>query len=255
MINHLTAPWHQGLIYAGQQLEWLPTDTRECYELKIKDPDNQKYFKKMGWDQPGAIIYEINQHGFRGKEFNQIGHNVLFALGCSFTLGTGLPYNTIWPTVLGNKLNFDVANLGWFGNSADTCFRLAEYWIPKLKPKVVAMLAPPRSRIELLTATSVEDKYCPAEVFGPWQMSDFLSHDTFLNHWFMNEENQRINQIKNCLAIRQLCVEHNIPFLLQKFEDQNWGRFEYSRDFMHSGPGAHANIAEKMYNDFIKITS
>jgi hypothetical protein len=181
----------------------------------------------------------------------------MIALGCSFTIGIGLPLESIWPTLLGQKLNLDVANLAWGGNSADTCFRLAEYWIPVLKPKLVAMLAPPPARLELLIDRANNPILPPAEVFLPnseTQTFDANRND-FLKHWFLVEENHRINQTKNCLAIKQLCYEHHIPCVIESaLSHMHWSRDEigYARDFMHGGPKIHKIIAEKMYNDCTK---
>jgi len=249
----IKCPWHSGKQQAGQRLEWLPTDSKENYEKLMQDPVHQRYFARMGWNQPGAITYNINSDGFRSQEFDTLG-NCMIALGCSYTVGIGLPIDTVWPSLVGQKINLDVANLAAGGNSADTCFRLAEYWIPVLKPKLVAMLVPPPARIELLIDQSATVGLMPVEVFSPGtQWAQFGSHtDNFLKHWFLIEENRRINQIKNCLAIKHLCHEHNIPCVIEYATDyMNSSREEigYARDYLHGGPIAHKRIAEKMLND------
>jgi hypothetical protein len=251
-----TPPWHSGVLLAGQQLEWLPTDSKENYEKLIQDPEHRSYFAEMGWDQPGAITYDINSHGFRSQDFDTLG-DCMIAVGCSFTVGIGLPSGVIWPTLLGKKLNLDVANLAWGGNSADTCFRLAEYWIPRLRPKAVAMLAPPRARLELLVDHTVRAGLVPAEVFLPESKSMMFDakNNDFLKHWFLVEENHRINQTKNILAIKQMCHDHNIPCVIEiALDHMHWSRSEigYARDCMHGGPKIHKTIAEKMYNDLTK---
>jgi hypothetical protein len=243
-------PWHPGKQQAGQSLQWLPTDSKENYEKLIQDPVHQEYFARMGWDQPGAITYNINSDGFRSSEFDTLG-DCMIALGCSYTVGIGLPINAVWPTLVGQQLNLAVANLAWGGNSADTCFRLAEYWIPVLKPKLVTMLAPPPARLELLVDQSVTAGSMPVEVFSPGSQREHYT-DVFLKHWFLIEENHRINQVKNCLAIKHLCQEHNIPCVIEHATDyMNSSREEigYARDYMHGGPIAHKRIAEKMLND------
>jgi hypothetical protein len=229
----------------------LPTDTKESFDQLMQDPGHREYFAKLGWDQPGAITYNINSSGFRCPEFNNTP--CMIALGCSYTLGIGLPIESIWPTLVGNELGLMVANLAWGGNSTDTCFRLAEYWIPKLQPKLVTMLAPPSSRFEILLDQNHND-HRPAEVIMPEANSSAFSHsDTFVQHWLLNDENSRLNQLKNCLAIQQLCAQHSVPCLIEKAHDHMyWGREQigYARDFMHGGPIIHKKIAEKMLNDY-----
>ena len=247
------APWHFGTYHANTSQEWLPTDTKESFDLLMQDPGHREYFARLGWDQPGAITYNINSDGFRCDEFDY-ETPCMVALGCSFTVGIGLPIDSVWPTVVGKAMGLKVANLAWGGNSSDTCFRMAEYWIPRLKPKLVAMLVPPASRIEILLDKNQHQ--LPAEVIMPECKSAlFDKNDMFIKHWHLNDENSRLNQLKNCLAIRQLCAEQGIPCLIELAHDHMaWSREEigYARDYMHGGPIIHKRIAEKMLDDWRK---
>ena len=247
------APWHFGTYHANTVQEWLPTDTKENFDRLMQDPAHQKYFGELGWDKPEAITYKINSEGFRCDEFDY-ETPCMISLGCSFTLGTGLPLDLIWPTLVGAATGLKVANLAWGGNSTDTCFRLAEYWIPKLYPKLVTMLAPPDNRFEILL--DANEYRLPADVIMPETDSSlFNQSDVFIKHWHLNDENSRLNQLKNCLAVRQLCAEHNIPCLIERAQDHmQYSREEigYARDYMHGGPIIHKRIAEKMLNDWRK---
>ena len=162
-MNNISPPWHPGIYYAGQTLDWMPTDTKEIFEQLMQDPVHQEYFANLGWLEPGAINYKINSYGFRAEEFVE-GQPCIVALGCSYTVGIGLPYKDIWPTLVGNALGLPVYNLAWGGSSADTCFRMARYWIPKLTPVHVLMLTPPESRIELVMS---QGNSPPVEVYLP----------------------------------------------------------------------------------------
>jgi len=253
MTQSKDAPIHFGQYMSKQELEWLPTDTKENFARLMQDPEHQKYFAKLGWDQPGAITYKINSEGFRGEEFDYENPSMI-SLGCSFTIGIGLPVDVIWPTLVSRATGLKLANLAWGGNSTDTCFRLAEYWIPRLRPSLVAVLAPPANRIEIMLS---DNQYrLPVDVIMPETKSAlFSSNDMFLKHWHLNDENSRLNQLKNCLAIQQLCAIHNIPCLIEKAnEHMHWSREEigYARDYMHGGPIIHKQIAEKMLNDWRK---
>lgn len=244
-------PWHSGMYHASSTQQWLPTDTKESFDNLMKDPEHRKYFATMGWDQPDAITYNINSEGFRCDEFDPECPGMI-SLGCSFTVGIGLPIETIWPTLVSNATGLKLANLAWGGNSTDTCFRLAEYWIPRLRPKLVTMLAPPESRIEILLGANPGQ--LPAEVIMPNTKSVLFSDSNmFLKHWHLNDQNSRLNQLKNCLAIQQLCADHDIACVIEKALDHmHWGQnnIGYARDFMHGGPVIHQTIAEKMLNDY-----
>jgi len=244
---NINPPWHFGKPFAGQCLDWLSSDEKKYYNENTKDPEFVKYIQEQGWDQPGAITYKINSNGFRCDEFDNVPNIV--ALGCSFTVGIGLPIQDTWPSRLAKQLGLQVYNLGWGGIGADTCFRLAEYWIPVLNPKLVVMLAPPTARLEL----AVDNPRLPFEVFLPSSKSSMFSvNDVFLRNWFLMEENAEINSRKNKLAIQALCNNLNIKFLcydVLKDLSHEREKVKYARDCMHAGPRAHEMLVEKITKD------
>lgn len=244
-------PPHFGTRYANQELLWLPTDTEENYQRLMQDADHRAYFAKQGWDRPEAITYRFNSHGYRADEFDS--EPCLVALGCSYTVGIGLPDRQTWPRLVATAMNIKCANLAWGGYSADTCYRLAEYWLPVLRPAYVCMLLPPEHRLELLLD---QDSPVQFEVFMPGSESIiFKESDAFLKHWFTNDQNAAINQRKNERALRQLCRELGIPCMVLDAASHMWGSREdigYARDCMHGGPPAHAIIARKFLDAYQK---
>lgn len=245
-ISAVTCPWHLGQQHSNRVYDWMHTDNETSYHRMIQDPAHLEYFERQGWLVPGAIQYQINSDGFRGQEFQPGG---VLALGCSFTFGSGLPQHTLWPNLVANSLNTHANNLAWPGTAADTAFRLAEYWIPKLLPTLVCFLSPPRSRIELITLNHDS----PTEVYMPMNELSGVAQDTFLKTWFVVDENAQINQRKNCLAITALCNKYQIPCII-KHADQEMSRsreeLEYARDYMHAGPRGHRLLAEKILNEY-----
>lgn len=245
-------PFHFGGRFANQVLEWLAPDTEENFRKLYQDPAHAEYFDRLGWSQPGRITYKINSDGFRSDEFD--GGDYVLALGCSYTMGYGLPVEETWPFKLGQRLGLRVANLAWGGYSADTCFRLAQYWIPQLQPRLVVMLSPPSNRFELLLDPStLKPNQQPVEVFMPntesWM---FRPWDQFLKHYFLNEQNFLLNQTKNSLALRCFCNDLNIPCKVLKSSDyMSRSREEvgYARDYLHGGPPAHDNIVADILQD------
>jgi len=129
-------PEHSGKHHANQTLEWLPTDTQESYEKLIQDPGHRAYFAEQGWDQPGAITYQFNSHGFRADQFD--GGPYMLALGCSFTVGIGLPDHSTWARQTATALGLKCANLGWGGYSADSCYRLPSTGFQNYDPNMCA---------------------------------------------------------------------------------------------------------------------
>jgi hypothetical protein len=243
-------PWHPGIRIAGTVSEFLPTDTKESFEKLCQVTEYREYFRQQGWLEPGAITYKFNRYGFRSDEIDD--RDCMIALGCSFTIGIGLPVKITWPQIVGQQLGLVPYTMAWGGTSADTCFRLAEYWVPQLKPKAVFMLTPPPSRFELIRASGMP----PVENYMPNSESHSATEiDSFLKHWHTMEENARLNQKKNKLAIRAMCAEVNIPFFIyDAFDHMALPREEigYARDRMHGGPGGHIRLAERMLNDYSK---
>jgi hypothetical protein len=245
-MNINNTPPHFGKSYAGQTLHWLPTDTEENYHKHCQRSEYQEYIKHKGWDQPGAITYRINNLGYRGDEFD-FEKPCLVALGCSFSVGIGLPESDVWPWRLGRELNLPVVNLSWGGYSADTCFRLAEYFLPKLNVRQCVMMAPPPERIEVL-ADQTE-----FEVFMPHSQSRWFDPaDVYLKHWMTDRENSRLNNLKNKLALEMMCAKQKIPCLTYnafEFFARSREEVEYARDYMHAGPLGHQLATEKILND------
>lgn len=243
-------PWHPGVHHANTVLNFMPTDTQENFEKLSRVPEYHEYFKQNGWLEPGAITYDINSYGFRCAEFDD--QDCMIALGCSFTIGIGLPLDSTWPQIVGKQLGLVPYTLAWGGASADTCFRLAEYWVPRLMPKAVFMLSPPPSRFELIRAVG----YPPIEIYLPHSESHSATEiDNFLKHWHTMEENSRLNYKKNKLAIKAMCADLDIPcFMYDAFEHMSMSREEvgYARDRMHAGPIGHHRLAERMLNDSTK---
>lgn len=247
-------PYHDGQQYAGQDLEWLPTDTKEHYEELIKDPKHYEYFKQQGWTEPGAITYKINRQGFRSDEFDN--SECMIALGCSYTLGTGLPVDTTWPQLVGKSIGLKVANLAWNGFSADSCYRMLRYWIDQLNCKLVCMLTPPTHRVEVF----MDQDFCPVKYYVPVMtympqgMSDHWNpNDVFLNNWFAAPENAIINNEKNRMAIKQLCAERSIPCFIEEASvhmAQSREEIGYARDHFHGGPIIHNRLATGFINDW-----
>jgi len=121
-------PWHFGMMskYRHQTLKWLPTDTEESFQQLVQNEEYREYFRSKGWLEPDAITYRINSEGFRSEEFDP-QETSMISLGCSYTIGIGLPEQATWSYLVAQALGLKNYNLAWAGTSADTCFMLADY--------------------------------------------------------------------------------------------------------------------------------
>lgn len=251
-IEYLFKPWHPGQSLRCKSFDFMPSDSREIFEMNLQVPEYREYFRQQGWIEAGAITYEINSEGFRGREFDTNADN-LVALGCSYTMGIGLPWHCLWPTLVGQRLGLSVCNLSWGGISADTCYRLAEYWVPALRPRLVVMLTPPLNRFELHTTSDS----IPVENFMPnCESVNWDDVKPFLRHYWTANQNSDINRRKNQWALRGLCHDLGIPCLIYNCETWMGRRREdvgYARDRLHGGPPAHRMIAETVEHDYAAI--
>jgi hypothetical protein len=241
-------PWQH--MTRSVTFQWWPTDTEARFNEMMQDPIHRAYFQEKGWDKPDGISYHFNNQGFRAQSiddnFDPQNDN-LVALGCSFTMGIGLPYKDLWPTRLAQVLNLKACNFGQGGGSSDRCFRLAEYWVPHLKPKLVVLLNPPRGRMEVVINQDTR------EPEGIMPMDDHP--DAFVKKWMSVDENQRLNNLKNSLAIEAMCNRLGIPFLpyeADKWMSRSREEAEYARDYFHAGPEGHKSFTERILGDFSK---
>jgi hypothetical protein len=231
----------------------MPTDTEEIFKKNLKNPLWSKYFSQQSWID---FTYKINSLGFRGEEFTD--QKSLVVLGCSHTMGIGLPNELVWPALVGKQLNLPVINLAWGGDAADTCFRLAEYWLPKLNPALVIMLTPPQPRVEVLRMNGrVGQVGQPCRSSGvitwlPMKIIPSLKNlDDYITNWMLNDENSRLNRVKNERAIKNICDELSVKCMIYQSDTdlQPTAEISWARDTTHYGPLPHKNLAEKILND------
>ncbi len=233
-------PWHQ----VSPVQEWfVPGDNQEQWILNMSSEKRRTYLARHGWDNEHSINYRYNRDGFRGDEF--VEHNCLVALGCSFTFGVGLREDQTWPWIVADRLQLACNNLAWGGASADRCWRMAEFWVPQLQPKLVVMLTPPGGRMELI----VNDTNREADGF----MAQQAHAENWNKIWMSVDENIRLNQVKNQLAVAMLCTAIDVPCLIYEtaeFYTLLGDSADTARDFRHQGPAVHAAFADKVLYEF-----
>ena len=228
--------------HANKTLNWLPMDTKELYEKNIKE--NYNLLKIHNWID-NSFTYKFNSHGFRCNEFTS-DPTIMF-LGCSYTLGIGLPIETIWPEIVAKQLNLHCANLGIASGSADTAFRLCHGWIDIINPKILIFMLPANiSRIEFVTTEFVENDNLA------WADQSTNEHrHIFLKEWSgIDDSNSIFNSLKNTLAIKHLCNIRNIKYIeisaftLNDIPSVSFMPFDLARDLAHPGVGSNAHGAQ-----------
>ena len=224
-------PRHGQSSDAGKTLNWLPCDDERIFKNNMQDPEKKKYVESMGWETPGCFTYKMNSEGFRTDEL-EYNPDSFVTLGCSFTAGIGLPLEMVWPSLISQKLDRQVFNLGVGGAGMDTVFRIADYWLPVIQPNFVALLVPPIHRFE------VREHNGDGNVIHPCD----THKDQLIKMWYASEENSKNNTRKNILAIQNICDTLSIPLFV--VSSGRLHSLDHSRDFMHQGPQGHIDLVE-----------
>jgi hypothetical protein len=179
-------PQHSNSLLADQEILWHGTDSKELYQKNLSR--NRLQLEQYNWiDRP--ITYKFNSHGFRADKFDSTDPGVMF-IGCSHTLGVGLPVESTWAHIVSSELKLKNYNLGIGGSSNDTAFRLVHYWIDQLRPDLVIFLSADRTRLELHID---DDQLYDLSV---WPIG-FPMIDNFTKSWLSNDTNSNMNYLKN----------------------------------------------------------
>lgn len=222
-------------------VNWMCGDTADAFDLHWSNAHARKQLQRNGYTYETVIEYHIDQYGLRNRADIDISDSIV-TLGCSFTMGTGLSEEDIWPTVLGNLMNQSVYNAGIPASSNDTAFRIADYLIPKYKPLAVVLLSPFDVRYEFYNRSKPFNYTAasyPIWVDGEHQRVE-LSSDL----------HNKLNAKKNILAIQCLCNDHDIPFIWENVDEARSGahKNDLARDLSHFGKESHGLIAKRFSN-------
>lgn len=212
-------------------------------QFSVSDFDNETHFNNIqGTRYQGhpqwhadSFTYKYNSHGFRSREFDLKETNpIILTLGCSHTVGVGIPQHNNWPEQFGHRYfpEYPIWNAGLGGASADTVARLAVNMIPIIKPAIVAVLWPSLFRFETYENGAIMN--------GVWTMErDNLQYE---------DNTAYNNQTKNKIILDLLQQVYGFRLLSIDFDDTTqkvydevlWSR---GRDGQHFGIEWHQQIA------------
>lgn len=219
-------------IHANQTLPWFSTDSARYFEYHLRKRYDE--LDDLGWLYR-KVSYKFNSLGFRCEEITSSNNSIVF-LGGSEVIGTGLPIQNIFATLVANELDLNCYNLAQSGAANDTVYRLASYWLPKLQPKVVVTLSPPPYRIEVINM--FQDN--PIQFYVP----EYHGKDSFFKTWLSCDENSIFNAEKNKIALEHICKTNKIKLI--SFEDTEFEEVDLARDLIHKGIESHKNFADKI---------
>ena len=100
--------------------------------------------------------YNLNSYGFRGPEYSS--KNGLLALGCSQTMGMGVPEEGTWPYFLAKSLGLKYSKIAYGGWSIQTIVMNAFAYFKEFgHPEVVAILLPDPIRTKVIAKQGLID--------------------------------------------------------------------------------------------------
>ena len=222
---------------------WCPSDTEALW--RQNQLSRAEDLARHGWESHHKIEYHFNAQGFRSVEFDTDTPGIM-ALGCSITVGIGLQQQDIWCERVSGAMALPCWNLGQGAASMDTLFRMAEHWIPRLKPRRVILLCP-SDRFEILNSQGRAVMLLPAKKTDNGHPSHL---DSFYRDWITNPENTRLHDLKNLWAVERLCDSLNIPLHHWSWADMFDDRVDdLARDLDHPGARVHQVFAERVLRE------
>ena len=232
-------PTHFYQQFASTTRLWDGTDSEENFKANCSVQENYKKLKDLGWLEPNIITYKYNSQGFRDEDFNQQPAGI--ALGCSHTMGTGVPVEHVWPQQLQNLLGQKVWNLGSGGAALDTCYRFLEYWIEHLNVKFVVCAVPGIFRYEVF-----DNNWLSILPSMPLEINNLGWLVGYQKNYLLYDQNSELNRRKNLQAMQHICNKYNIPFYYDLMEDFTDAKL--ARDVLHCGTDTQERLANKFFN-------
>jgi hypothetical protein len=248
--------------------QWLDSDTEENY-IRTTEMGVVHTYKA------DDFYYDLNKHGFRCDNFDtmkQDSKSVIY-LGCSHTLGIGLPEEDVWSHKVHKQIeekdatHYNYINLGSSGNGVDSYMHLMPYF-KKFKPSYVISLTPDITRMIMPLEDGYLSKMGSWMLDNPTIMEDFpdnrlktayrnllLSGDNFFEYR-KNVIYNNISSLGEILNYKFIEMTHTWDFEDKNEEHNEQGlqklmkesRHENARDNGHYNRTYHTVLAEKIMN-------
>lgn len=128
------------------------------------------------------VTYKFNSLGHRCKEIDELD-DFFLVIGCSNTLGYGLPLERTYPYLLSQKLNLDYYNLSMNGAGPDIVFiNLLIFLNNYKKPKFVLIQWPDISRMFFILQQEDEYKVMHLHNTNTTNYSSYGTYKDLLRH-------------------------------------------------------------------------
>jgi len=235
------------------------------YNLRSYQPDSsENYNPKDNLFKMSSFSYQLNRHLFRCDNFEYLSvsrHNKIFVLGCSYTMGIGLPEHLCWPFLITKKLakiynvenEWQIVNLAVTGAGYSEIDMYLNYIdkFPNVKYLFVHM--PPLYRNTYLINknrllhnfhTTTDHKTLVSE-----QAQN--CHKNFLDKLKNAPLQFQFEEYKVLQKIRLIGRILNIPTIITSVDNTKIQFNTLARDLAHPGPDYHNKLADVYIHEFL----
>lgn len=251
----------------NQLVYWSGSDTPANFKKQTNDHIEF-------WSRPeNKIEYYYNKWGFRTEEFEAFvdcdPDELIVFLGCSFTLGTGLPVEYTFPHIIGKELGRKVINLGIGGSGLDAAFRVYNAWQYIFRAELTIAQSPPGARIQKLWFSYTGDKKTAFEKSFFKALTGSTSYESeeanLLKLEFLDDRNYLCHQNMVRTAIQMIAhntesrlfftdahLPKNEGFSVSDTVEEKKYKIRAARDNMHYGKYWHEQKAEEILTEIAK---
>lgn len=255
------AIWFNSIAFAEQDLlclpqpctsKWQGMDNPGRYQQNLLDPSSRAQLAENGW-LDRTIDYTVNSWGFRSdREYDHVPEQCIVTLGCSFTYGTGLCEEQIWPSLLAQRLGVSLVNLAVPGHGLD----LNSLWLILksqgiMNPIAVCVYEPPPGRISWLQHRAPDTVDARGQIFTN-NLLDICETDGNINQRGRSRLinnltlNSMTSSVKNFNTISAWAQSRGVPLI--------WSNSIYNpysslaRDLRHFGWEWHQAAADWFFD-------
>jgi hypothetical protein len=225
-----------GTYPCNQEMQFSPSDLDS--ENHFKNLSISSFQGKQEW-RPDSFTYKYNSHGFRSREFDlKDSRSKILTLGCSHTVGVGVPQHENWAEQFGVTYFDDhvVWNAGLGGAGSDTVARLAVNMIPIVKPNIVAILWPSLFRFETYENGAVFN--------GVWTMEqDNLQYEDTTAYNNQTKNKTILELLQKVYGFKLLTIDWDTT-IEKVYNTVEWTK---ARDGAHFGIDWHRQMAYDFY--------
>jgi hypothetical protein len=231
---------HSPLPKGRRSFRWLHSDSEENYRAR----GNKEF-------------------GYRSGEFDLSGSAAaLMFIGCSNTLGIGIPWESLWTTLITKHFEqtwgvpLRQYNLAWSATGGDHVAMMVHQCVDVLRPRAVFVLWSYVNRLTWFETATRRYHFLPnlTTSVPEAEHSAFLRLSTSAQAFF--------NFVRNYNFVATKLESIGVPFIcgiLERFEVETlgyyvplspfagrWRRLDVARDNQHSGIKSHADFAENV---------